>query len=257
MLYLRPDGGLCNRLRAIASSYQLVKENNDQLFVYWSVNNALKCRFENLFNLTAPIKIRNFPIIIGTLAIKSTTFDKRYTNCNTQQEQEQFLSDYKNYNNESYFLSTYSNYYHSTDYTWLKPTDILQDRINQITANFGSHCIGLHIRRTDNTDAIKNSPLELFQNAIEQELSIDPNVKFYLATDDYNTKNILTTSYPNKIIVLNMIAANRISQQGMQDAIVDLYSLAATDKIYGSYWSSFSEVAADIGNKELKILKLH
>ena len=38
------------------------------------------------------------------------------------------------------------------------------------------------------------------------------------------------------------------------DSVVDLYSLAATKKIYGSYLSSYSEVAAQIGQVPLEVL---
>ena len=32
----------------------------------------------------------------------------------------------------------------------------------------------------------------------------------------------------------------------MHDARLDLYCLAATDKLIGSYWSSFTDIAADM-----------
>jgi hypothetical protein len=41
----------------------------------------------------------------------------------------------------------------------------------------------------------------------------------------------------------------------MQESVVDLFCLSRMSKIYGSYWSSFSEVAAEIGNVDLIVLK--
>ena len=32
----------------------------------------------------------------------------------------------------------------------------------------------------------------------------------------------------------------------MQDALLDLYCLAAAKKLIGSYWSSFTDIAADM-----------
>jgi hypothetical protein len=40
-------------------------------------------------------------------------------------------------------------------------------------------------------------------------------------------------------------------QKGIQDAVVDMYCLAGCQKIIGSYFSSFSEVAAQINGIEL------
>lgn len=54
--------------------------------------------------------------------------------------------------------------------------------------------------------------------------------------------NILGKSFlQTKIGVID-----RNSVQGMHDAMIDLFSLAATDKILGSYWSSFTDVAASM-----------
>ena len=43
--------------------------------------------------------------------------------------------------------------------------------------------------------------------------------------------------------------------RGIQDAVIDLYSLANCRKLIGSYWSSFSEVAAQLRGIELVIAK--
>ncbi|MDR2121881.1 MAG: hypothetical protein LBP34_02035 [Flavobacteriaceae bacterium] len=37
---------------------------------------------------------------------------------------------------------------------------------------------------------------------------------------------------------------DRNLKQGIQDAVVDMFCLANTQKIYGFYWSSYSEIAA-------------
>ena len=48
---------------------------------------------------------------------------------------------------------------------------------------------------------------------------------------------------------------SRTTQQGMVDALVDLVCLSRTPKIFGSYWSSFSETAAALGETELIVLQ--
>ena len=39
------------------------------------------------------------------------------------------------------------------------------------------------------------------------------------------------------------------------DGITDMYTLACTTKIYGSFQSSFSEIASQIGNIPLEIIQ--
>lgn len=253
MLYLHPEAGLCNRLRTIASSWDLTQEYGDKLKVWWSINGELKCRFEDLFEMTVPIRVRNQSALMEKLFKKglASIFKKHYA----QSDFKQFVEDYKADSHSVYYLSSFSNFYNSTNYTWVKPIETLQKRIDEITAQFGNHCVGIHIRRTDNQKAIEQSPLSLFLEVMDRELEQDPDTKFYLATDDSETKIFLTKRYSGRVLVLNMESSDRVSKKGMQDAVVDLYTLAATDKIYGSYWSSFSAVAADIGKKEIEILK--
>lgn len=43
---------------------------------------------------------------------------------------------------------------------------------------------------------------------------------------------------------------------GNKEGITDMYTLARTQKIYGSFQSSFSDMAAQIGGVPLEILKL-
>ena len=50
--------------------------------------------------------------------------------------------------------------------------------------------------------------------------------------------------------------ADRGSLEGIREGITDMYTLARTQKIYGSFQSSFSDMAAQIGGVPLEILKL-
>ena len=60
--------------------------------------------------------------------------------------------------------------------------------------------------------------------------------------------------FKNKIIT-NNFELSRLSLNGAQNAVVDLFSLASCIKIYGSLGSSFSETAYHIGDNELILLK--
>ncbi len=41
----------------------------------------------------------------------------------------------------------------------------------------------------------------------------------------------------------------------MEDAVVDLYALSRCRKIIGSYWSSFTDTAAELGSIERVLAK--
>ena len=52
--------------------------------------------------------------------------------------------------------------------------------------------IGIHIRRRDNVRSIQKSPTRLFIQAIQQTLDINPQTRFYLASDDEKEKEYLS-----------------------------------------------------------------
>ncbi len=86
------------------------------------------------------------------------------------------------------------------------------------------------------------------------ELMADPEINFYLATDDLKVETLLINKFPGKIITYKK-DYSRATVKGIQDAMVDLYSLANTCKIYGSYFSSFSDMASRIGNIPLIVIR--
>ncbi|WP_106219126.1 hypothetical protein [Pontibacter ummariensis] len=127
----------------------------------------------------------------------------------------------------------------------LVPVDRLNRKVTALTQGFGQ-TIGIHIRRTDHSQALQYSNLDKFKEAIDQELRQDKNATFFLATDCPRTESELKRKYKNRIITFEKTSYNRNSTQGIQDALVDLCCLSRTNKILGSYFSSFSQVASEI-----------
>lgn len=114
---------------------------------------------------------------------------------------------------------------------------------------------GIHIRRTDNKRSIDNSPLEEFDRVMTELVKEKGDVVFYLATDDAEVEKDFKSRY--NIIEHSTFgdSKSRDSSTGIMDAYVDMLCLSRCDVIYGSYGSSFSEMASLIGNKELEIVR--
>ncbi|MBQ7268446.1 MAG: hypothetical protein IJS62_01140 [Bacteroidales bacterium] len=132
------------------------------------------------------------------------------------------------------------------------PASTLQQRIDEEIARFNDATYGVHIRRTDNKVAIQESPLELFRERITAILLEQPDARFYVCSDDASVKADLQEAFGPEVILLPNCALNPNSKEGMQQAIVELFSLAATKRIIGSYFSSFSETAAELGGIPLE-----
>jgi hypothetical protein len=124
-----------------------------------------------------------------------------------------------------------------------------------IEAHHRERQVGVHIRRTDNIDSIRNSPTRSFVELLEAEVRADPAVVFFLATDSPEEERLLRERFPGRVQVHPKTSLNRGEGAAARDALVDLYALAGCRKIIGSYWSSFTDVASRIHGVERIIVK--
>ncbi len=258
MLIIQPSGGLCNRIRVINSAYELAKKRKDSLIVLWLVNDELGCTFESLFQPVKDIKIIN---IHSKWNIKKIfyqlTANTKVNNSDIENNKTDGVlhEDFYKKLGKRTFISTWEHFYPSSDYRFFKPANEIQSKINAITKDFGDSCVGVHIRRTDHTWAIESSSSNGFADAIEKEISNNPSARFYVATDDIKEENFLRDKFGSKIISNQNKTLNRNSVDGMHDALIDLMCLASTTKIFGSYFSSFTDIAADINGIEKIVVK--
>ncbi len=143
---------------------------------------------------------------------------------------------------------------HGQCFELFKPTELLQQKIDYITRPFTNPTYGVHIRRTDNTTSIMESPTELFIQRIKEEISLQPEIQFYLATDSEEDKKELLSIFGRRIHT-SPYAASRSNVKGMKDALIEMYVLSRTQKIMGSVKSSYSETAAQIGNIPCELIQ--
>ena len=92
----------------------------------------------------------------------------------------------------------------------------ISNEIAQNILNFGKDTIGIHIRRTDNKKSVLFSPTELFVERIDQEITENKNVKFYLATDDLNEERFMKQRYGDRIICYPKTSLDRNNPQAMR-----------------------------------------
>lgn len=137
---------------------------------------------------------------------------------------------------------------------YFKPALKLQNIIDQTTAQFGESTIGVHIRRGDHTHAIRQSPTSLFIEEMKKLISLNDNTLFYLASDSESEKEILLNTFGDRVITLNNQEGDRDSVAGMENALIDLYCLAKTKQILGSFTSTFSLVASELEGAAFKEL---
>lgn len=247
MLIIQPIGGLCNRMRAINSARILAEKRGEKLKVLWNVNSELGCPFEELFEKTDAFSVMNMHSKWNLKKLFYQFTRKRVGNDDIRANRnEHGLTDaYVSTLTGPLFIATEEHFFPCHDYSVFTPTRELQDRIDRLTSSFASHNVGVHIRRTDNKPAIGKSSTQAFIDSMKKELARRPDTMFYLATDDFTEEENLRRIFPGHILSNETRDLSRDSVNGIKDALLDLMCLASTDKIIGSYFSSFTDIAAD------------
>jgi len=110
--------------------------------------------------------------------------------------------------------------------------------------------VGVHIRRTDHKKAILHSPTAAFIAAMAK---CSENTVFILATDSEKEVELLKAEFTGRVFTLANVN-ERWSPLGVKNAIVDMLGLASCRKIFGSYDSSFSQMAAAYGGVDLEVI---
>ncbi len=258
-LIVQPTCGLCNRMRTIASAAILAEMMNRKLVVIWARDGSLNASFKSLFE-QPPFRV--IDINYGSIWHRAIYrlcrilgyhfYDDSWIYANAREKPfEVWLPLFKT--TLPYIRSCLDIIKDHGYYGMFAISDTLQKNIMRYD---GGDMIGIHIRRTDNRMSIKYSPTELFVEKIKEEIRKSPTKKFYLATDDPNEENTLTQLFPENIVVYKKRSLERNNPLAIEDAVIDLKNLASCSKIYASYWSSFSDVAALWGGIEKVVLKI-
>ncbi len=269
-------GGLANRMRAILSALTLAEVSGRRCSVRWDNNDDLKADFSDLF-LTESLPFEIEPIAtsverfllsmprkknlyLPALSQKLRYGLRLYDGVNSENYGEQPERLLRGARDSKKDILVYSGQvFYPFPPERMKEifrfSDRVKERALEISKGAGSFDYGFHVRRTDNVDSIAKSPIEVFESKIEELIASQPKVRIFLASDSQEVKDHLSARYPG-MIHYNPSVADRKSLQGMIDAAAEMSILAATRGIFGSYWSSYSEIAAMLGGTELKVLSV-
>lgn len=230
ILHLRVQGGLCNRLRTIASGLKWRNAAGaDELVIHWNLDREMNARFTDFFEVPEGLAFR-------------------------ERDHEPFLEHLLFSPRLRKIIRTwhsdYENWLSAADFSWVRLTDEMTNRVAAIRGQLPARCVGVHIRRTDNVESIRRSPIEAFYREMDAAIANGAE-GFFLASDNDLVKQDLRARYGAEKIFTCADVAERSSKNGVRDAVVDLMLLASTTRIIGSCYSSFTDVAAAIGGVEL------
>jgi len=263
VIIIQPRAGLCNRLRAIASAISLAEASNNKVHVIWEMNRACNSRFSDLFELPAEIyrlTELNSGSEFAAINRRVPQLFSRYKNCYVYQD---VIGQIVNQQDWFTLTSKFRHLYISTWGCFFQPSSKLpfhlfipREHIRKvIEANNFDNMIGVHVRRSDNKEAISHSPIEGFVEQINAEIKADDKLEFFLATDEPSVEVEMEKEFPGRIVTHKKASLDRNDPKAIRDAVIDLLSLASCRKLIGSYYSSFSRTAAHINGLEMVTIR--
>jgi hypothetical protein len=145
-----------------------------------------------------------------------------------------------------------------------RPIGPIQRQVDELASKFDAHTVGVHIRRGDAgahptlSGQYRRSSDAAFMAAMDRIRKRRPDTSFFLATDCLETEQRFVERYgeailtnPAKRFVPSIYGAPKENQH---DAVVDLFTLARSQRLLGSHYSMFSKTAATLGDIRLQIV---
>ncbi len=269
------EGGLGNRMRVAAAALATARRTALPLRVLWLNQWGMPCRFDSLF-LTPHLTGEAFQLrdahgwerVVYARARAANLWLPRLAQHLLHRRiitsPQIYYLQRDGFDFDSWFrkgkglLMAYRDFapYDPSDLQALfQPQPRVKQLANKLCERFTPHTIGCHIRRTDNQQSIDESPLQLFMDAIDRELEQHEDTRVFLATDDEPTKNQLIQRYGADRLLTPTNAATRSTSDGICHALSEMLALSATCRVYGSAGSTFSQIATQLGNIPLIVLR--
>lgn len=259
-----PVSGLGNRMRVVASAVKVAGDMNVPVRVVWQPAWDCRAGFDDLFQ---PLSFANVSLCRGNfmdtpatkdnlllpMLLRKTCYQAEYR-CFRPSETVSLQSligkEQSFYMDTCYALCYYS---HELFRECFRLRPELERQVEDTVSGFSSRTLGVHIRRSDNKLAIKYSPLAAFRQRIDALLDSGEVEQLFLSTDDDRVRDFFRKTY-GRLLMTRRVVLDRNALQGIRDAVIDLWCLSHTGRLLGSYYSSFSETAAELSDIPFEVI---
>lgn len=268
-LIVFPYGGLANRMRAIDSAINMQNDGLCKVKILWYKDQQCGCAFTDIFSPVKEVKdlktTKVYRLVMRILLskncmIRSVLYILQRMRFFRWYPKEDIDGPYnfaclKEGRYLVVLMETWEYFYEkdkfNSDYIKIKDNATY----NSCCAHIDGNTIGVHIRRGDHKLSIQNSPLDLFESAMMAEHKKNINTNYLLCTDDDGIKDYFSNSVLwRNIVYIPAGVISRDSTEGIKQAAGEMYALSKTRKIIGSYWSSFSLMAAKLGGIDVNVM---
>ena len=232
---LRLQGGFCNRVRSIVSGMLWAKDIGASLEIFWPVEKGhMPCSLEQLID---PSSIHALTYVHPTY-LNGAKQILSHADMHVAAAAAEYEIRVQSY---SIFHADLENAT-ARGLAALRSIRIVPELEEQVSIHQGI-LIGVHVRRTDHANCIAASPVAAFEQAIQDELTLNKDARFCLVTDDLAVKMRFQNLYGEAIYSPTTVLG-RMTEQQQFAGVIDWLLLHRCSKILASAGSSFSELAA-------------
>jgi hypothetical protein len=253
-VHLIPRAGLANRLRALVSAQWLSARLQKELYVTWEPDVFLPGSWEDLFEerLSSPprgIKERD------TLQLEEPTFiDPNDPTIQAADVLELRTCQAFSFRPEIKALSYRFWAEVRSHLLRLTPVEEVRSLVDRVFPHFGPHVLGVHIRiggsRLEFLTPHRATPGAFFAE-IESILAETPTTRIYLASDSFKTVSDARERFGDAVITMDAFVERDFrttdSIEDIQVALAELVLLSRTNRILGTFFSSFGLLAGAMG----------
>ena len=266
-LIVEPTGELANRLRVLITAHKVAAETNRELFILWKKTQKFECE---LADILPEEPCWTQPLPEGTKTFRASHHDGyvRQVPAHTDIEVLHVITCFPLVvGDDRYPMSVNGGWEDNLRILTqeavrscpLRVHPWIKDQLYSVQGIIGS--IGIHIRRKNVRQLDMNagkSPTSMFFEVVGLAflLTTKTPIKIFLATDSTEEEELFKNEFGDHLITFPKRTTDRhVSSIAVQDAFVDILLLSMTSHIYGSYGSSFSQLASAIGNIPLHIIE--
>lgn len=270
MLIVHLQHGLGNRLRALASAALLARKRGMWLRIISPVDIHFNTTLENVINATASGLFDIWPDF-NPVELDLSDFDV-YDYMDLAHKYEQIKSGPNHiYVRSAYRLNSTISTMEEEDAVLrsLVPHAAVMELVDSIPLDGGKPIVGVHIRNLDPRTELpdlqqseypdegwaaimyhRNSiKVEVFIGEMQRLHAVDPTTQFYVSADSVNVlKQVVANAAGVRVHSLDLINAGCSDRATacLQLAYANLLLLGRSNKLLGSYWSAYSEIAGCI-----------
>jgi len=242
-LHLQLCAGFANRVRAMISGICLAEDLNANLVLHWFPRSV-----ECVCSLKSVLDPESLPKTCKVVP------DELYNPVEVLSPEDLNRFFHRWDKTSDIEIKSYGIFY--TNERWeehlrrLRPSPMVKEVLERRTALVDwPTAIGVHIRRTDNKKSIEGSPLESFLKKMREDMEST----YVIATDDKEVRKQLEEEFIGRCFFPSFVLSRR-TEEGMVHGAADFFALSKCSQIWGSYASSYSEIASRYGNNLLTIV---